>query len=102
MACESSRVLNSSKRAEHLVVKVSAFLDDESLIIDVSDCGCGIPADLQKEIFRPFFTTKKEGIGLGLAIVKKITEAHQGRLETRQNQGKGVTLRTILPLRKSN
>lgn len=67
-------------------------------VIDVTDNGCGIACGDRKEIFSPFFTTKKEGTGLGLPIVKKIVEAHQGQIEILDNEECGVTFRVQLPL----
>jgi signal transduction histidine kinase len=69
-----------------------------SVIIDVMDRGCGIPLEKRKEIFSPFFTTKKEGTGLGLPIAKKIVEAHQGRLEILDNTERGMIFRVVMPL----
>lgn len=46
----------------------------------VSDNGPGIPADRQKTIFEPFYTTREKGTGLGLAIAHKIVENHGGRI----------------------
>jgi signal transduction histidine kinase len=80
------------------VVTVRASQKNESVIIDVVDCGCGIPLNRKKEIFHPFFTTKKEGTGLGLPIVEKIVEAHEGRLEVLDNHKNGVTFRVVLPV----
>jgi signal transduction histidine kinase len=80
------------------MVTVRASQKNESVIIDVVDCGCGIPLNRREEIFHPFFTSKKDGTGLGLPIVKKIVEAHEGRLEVLDNHKNGVTFRIVLPL----
>lgn len=70
------------------------------LHIDVSDEGCGIPAEGKDRIFDPFFTTKENGTGLGLAIAANIIEQHAGELTTFSNAGKGTTFRIDLPLRR--
>ena len=83
--------------AEGGTVTVRTSIVGENIIIDVADCGCGIPYEQRNMIFDPFFTTKKEGTGLGLAIVKKIVEAHDGSLKILDNAPKGIVFRVILP-----
>jgi C4-dicarboxylate-specific signal transduction histidine kinase len=46
----------------------------------VTDSGPGVPADLQAQLFRPFFTTKPQGTGLGLASSRAIIESHEGTI----------------------
>jgi two-component system sensor histidine kinase AtoS len=48
--------------------------------VTIGDNGYGIPADVQQDIFNPFFTTKvnKKNTGLGLSICRQIVEAHHG------------------------
>jgi len=79
-------------------VTVTSFAEGPRLIIDVKDCGCGIPLDKRTEIFEPFMTTKKEGTGLGLPIAKKVVEAHGGQMEVMDNKQAGVTFRIRIPL----
>lgn len=69
-----------------------------SILISVRDSGPGIAPEIRKDIFTPFFTTKKEGTGLGLPIVRKIVEAHKGRVEATDNPDKGVTFHVVLPV----
>jgi PAS domain S-box-containing protein len=71
------------------------------MALQVIDHGCGIaPADLP-HVFEPFFTSgKRRGTGLGLAICRNIIDAHQGDIEIISQQGKGTTVRILLPLRQ--
>jgi signal transduction histidine kinase len=69
-----------------------------TVIVDVSDNGPGVPADVVDKIFNPFFTTKPKGSGLGLAIVRKIVDAHNGRIDVDTEAGNGTRFRVILPV----
>lgn len=66
--------------------------------IDFEDSGPGVPAELQEQIFNPFFTTKKDGVGLGLPIVSKILDEHGGTLRLVSGPGEGARFRIFLPL----
>jgi two-component system NtrC family sensor kinase len=74
--------------------------EGESIKIDISDNGIGIPAEDIPHIFEPFFSTKQDtsGIGLGLAIVHGIVKSHNGKVEVKSEVGKGTTISIILPL----
>lgn len=81
-----------------LTLRTSA--DDDQLIIQVQDTGCGIPREHIKKLFTPFFTTKskEKGTGLGLAVVYGIVQRHQGKIEVESEEGKGATFTVYLPL----
>ncbi len=68
-----------------------------TVIVEVSDDGPGVPAELTDRIFNPFFTTKPQGSGLGLAIVRKIVDAHDGRIDVSSTPGAGTRFRVTLP-----
>jgi signal transduction histidine kinase len=66
-----------------------------------SDDGCGVPEDVQRHVFDPFFTTRRAGgnTGLGLYIVHNlVTEQLGGRITLNSEQGKGTTISMTLPL----
>lgn len=68
--------------------------------IEIRDTGIGIPPELQKRIFTPFFTTKEgAGRGLGLSIAYRIIHAHGGEMEVESLPGQGTCFRITLPLR---
>ncbi len=54
---------------------------DDGYCIRIEDDGIGIPKDIQKDIFNPFFTTSSDGTGLGLAVVQNVILSHGGAIE---------------------
>ena len=66
--------------------------------VSVTDHGHGITAESEAELFKPFFTTKPEGMGIGLNICRSIVELHEGRLWFSRNVGTGSTFRFTLPV----
>ncbi|MEW6103586.1 MAG: ATP-binding protein [bacterium] len=70
---------------------------DGRVQIEVFDTGCGIREEYIKDIFNPFFTTKKKGTGLGLAIVKRIIDAHKGEIKIESKEGVGTKFIIFLP-----
>jgi len=69
------------------------------VVLAVSDNGCGMsPEFIQRQLYRPFQTTKKKGIGIGMFHCKMIVDAHRGRMEVESKPGKGTEFRVLLPV----
>lgn len=79
-------------------ITLKVFAYEKRLMIAVKDNGCGIPADQQQNIFRPFVSYKEHGTGLGLSIAQKIVAAHNGTIHVRSTVGKGSEFQVYLPL----
>lgn len=88
-------------------VLIESRLDNEKLIISVTDNGIGIADDDQDKIFEEFkqldasYEKRHEGAGLGLAITKKLVELHNGSLHVESKHNQGSRFWFALPLSKS-
>lgn len=71
--------------------------DSRTIRIEVKDGGAGIAPDVLEQIFRPFFTTKPQGLGLGLPLAKRVVEGLGGSLTIDSRPGEGTTVRVDLP-----
>jgi two-component system sensor histidine kinase DctS len=63
----------------------------------VSDVGHGISDEVKRQLFTPFFTTKREGMGLGLSMCRTVVEQHGGFLAFEPNRPQGTIFRFTLP-----
>ena len=71
--------------------------ETNTVILEVSDTGKGIPPEVEKRLFDPFFSTKETGTGLGLPIAARIIERHGGVLQYQTRPGHGTTFGIVLP-----
>lgn len=84
-------------------IGVSSYLDDQKVVIEVSDTGIGIKEENMELIFERFYREDKArsretgGVGLGLSIAQWIVTEHHGSIKVFQNQNKGTTFRIKLP-----
>ena len=66
--------------------------------IRVSDNGCGMSREfMEKNLFKPFQTTKQKGLGIGLYQCKTIVDAHYGQLKVISEEGRGTEFLVLLP-----
>jgi signal transduction histidine kinase len=61
-------------------LSIRTFGDEGRTVTEIADTGPGIPAEIRPHVFKPFFTTKREGNGLGLAISARILTEHGGHI----------------------
>lgn len=67
--------------SERREIKVTTALTSEDRVqVSVRDTGPGVCPSMRAQLFRPFETTKANGLGMGLAIIRSIVEARGGRL----------------------
>jgi PAS domain S-box-containing protein len=74
---------------------------EKSMLVEISDTGCGIAKEDQDKIFNPFFTSKEKGTGLGLSLVKKIVSLHNGKIALESELNQGTTFKLHFPFKSS-
>lgn len=72
--------------------------DGRTFSLTVRDGGPGLPEAGRDKLFRPFYSTREDGIGLGLAYVKKIVEYHGGTVDAANAAGGGALFTLTLPI----
>ncbi len=73
------------------------LLEGRYVRFSISDRGAGIPQDLLRKIFDPYFTTKQPGRGLGLTIAHTIIRNHDGHIRVESEPEKGTVFHVYLP-----
>ncbi len=71
--------------------------ETDVVIFEVADNGKGIPAEVEKRLFDPFFSTKETGTGLGLPISARLVQKQGGTLQYQTQPGRGTTFGVVLP-----
>ncbi|OGP48928.1 MAG: hypothetical protein A3K30_01950 [Deltaproteobacteria bacterium RBG_13_51_10] len=97
-------ILNAAEAMESqgtLTVRTQLGPEQNTVIVEFIDTGCGIKEEHLTRIFDPFFTTKEvgKGTGLGLSMSYGIVEKHRGRIWVKSREGAGATFTIELPVR---
>jgi two-component system sensor histidine kinase KdpD len=83
-------------------IVISAQVEGDEMVVEVSDEGPGVPADALDRVFEPFFRGPSggapRGTGLGLAVARGLVEAHGGRISVRNRPDRGAVFRFTLPI----
>lgn len=74
--------------------------EKEQVCLFITDNGCGMDEQTKRNIFDPFYTTKRDkgGTGLGLSITYGIIEEHNGKIEVDSHLGEGTTFKISIPV----
>jgi nitrogen fixation/metabolism regulation signal transduction histidine kinase len=77
---------------EQAIVSVKGrFNRRHNIVIEIADNGKGVPANIARKIFVPFFTTREGGSGVGLALARQVMIAHGGFIRVAENDAGGAT-----------
>ncbi len=81
------------------LIRIRTYQEDSRIVIQISDNGKGMTEKTMKQIYDPFFTTKraKGGTGLGLAIAFRIVEEHNGTISVHSEPDVGTTFTIKIP-----
>lgn len=85
-------------------IEVSAFQEDDGVVVEVADRGPGLAPGDERRVFEKFYrspTVPARGSGLGLSICRGIMEAHGGRVEAANRTGGGAVFRLTLPAKET-
>jgi two-component system nitrogen regulation sensor histidine kinase NtrY len=90
----------AAREAKSGIIKISTEFDAGLgiALLTVSDNGRGIPDNLRKRLFEPYFSGTEGGTGLGLAIARTIVSDHNGFIRLRDNQPQGAVFVVELPI----
>ncbi|OYO30933.1 sensor histidine kinase [Janthinobacterium sp. PC23-8] len=81
------------------ILGIRAVCDERgTVLVTVSDSGCGIAPALLQNLFDPLVTSKPHGMGMGLAICRSIVELHGGEIRVDSNPAHGSTFTFSLPM----
>lgn len=83
-------------------IVIKTRLEGQNIHISIADSGKGMPEEVKKRIFEPFYTTKPmgSGAGLGLSISYSIVSHHNGKIKVNSEPGKGTEFAITLPLKQ--
>jgi len=99
----AANAVNYNRHGGRVVIK-AGMTGADSVYVEVSDTGVGIPPEDIPHVFDKYFrsktTSKRRGTGLGLAIVKAALDAHGGTVSVKSRPGEGSTFRIEVPVRQ--
>ncbi|PFP25817.1 PAS domain-containing sensor histidine kinase [Bacillus sp. AFS073361] len=75
-------------------------LEENKVVININDTGCGISKERLEKIGEPFYSSKEKGTGLGLTVSFKIVESHQGTIHFNSQKYQGTSVQISLPVKQ--
>ncbi|MCB0503219.1 MAG: HAMP domain-containing histidine kinase, partial [Bacteroidetes bacterium] len=80
--------INALKNRPNPTITIDCTIKPNQIIVSLTDNGCGIPEDVRKNIFVPFYTTRENGSGIGLSLSKSIMKQHKGQIYVQTEEDK--------------
>ncbi|MBW1888475.1 MAG: PAS domain S-box protein, partial [Deltaproteobacteria bacterium] len=97
-------IINASEAMKNVDVDkkigVSSSLENNRILIKVSDSGPGVPSNIKEKIFEPFYTTKNESTGIGLSLSHRVITDHGGSLGVFSSKWGGAEFMIEIPVEK--
>ncbi|MBW2060486.1 MAG: PAS domain S-box protein [Deltaproteobacteria bacterium] len=82
-------------------IGVTSSIEDDHIIVKVSDSGPGVPLNLRNKIFDPFYTTKTDSTGIGLSLNQRIITDHGGSLGVSTSKWGGAEFIIEIPVKRA-
>jgi len=97
-------IINASEAMKYLdidkKIEVNSSLENNRILIRISDSGLGVPSNIKEKIFEPFYTTKSDSTGIGLSLSHRIITDHGGFLNVSTSKWGGAEFLIEIPLEK--
>ena len=93
-------IVRNAIEAAHARVEVAIVVEGGAMHIRVVDDGPGIPEDVRRRMFEPFYSTKPHGTGLGMSIAHTLVAMHGGRIEVATG-ARGTRIEIVVPITTS-
>ncbi|MGC9493341.1 sensor histidine kinase [Vibrio genomosp. F10] len=93
-----TNAIQAMEGLQNKTILLSAFSQNNEVVITIEDSGKGVSPHQEKQLFDPFYTTKKNGLGLGLSISHQIIEGMKGKLTYSQSKLGGACFSVKLPI----
>ena len=94
-AAEAMKTIDGDKKIE-----VNSSIENNHIIVSISDSGPGVPSNMRDKIFDPFFSTKNDSTGIGLSIAQRIVTDHGGSLTVSQSKWGGAEFTIAIQIAK--
>jgi two-component system NtrC family sensor kinase len=92
--------IEAMQNGGQLTVRTDWVMEQNTVLLTLTDTGTGIDPQILPHIFEPFITNKDEGTGLGLTITYDIIQQHHGKIQAENNPQGGATFKVWLPVKR--
>jgi two-component system sensor histidine kinase HydH len=82
-----------------IIVSACVNMNSKTIAISFADTGSGMEQETLKQVFFPYFTTRKNGTGIGMALSQKVIADHGGTIHVQSVPGQGTTVTIELPIK---